>query len=95
MVKRILPLLMLLATLSIVPAVYAQPPVQPQQQDEFIPIEQLPPQDQLPAAPLLIGAYVFVLLALFGYVFSLGKRLTVVQREVERLEGDLKRSGRG
>ena len=73
----------------------AQSPAQPQQQDEFIPIDQLPPQDQLPAAPLLIGAYVFVVLALFAYVFSIAKRLTAVQREVERLETDLKRSGRG
>ena len=70
-----------------------QPPSQPQ--EEFIPIDQLPPQDQLPAAPLLIGAYAFVLAALFAYVFSIASRLTKVQREVERLEGDLKRSGRG
>jgi hypothetical protein len=32
---------------------------------------------------------VFVVLALFGYVFSVGKRLTSVQREVERLQGDI------
>ncbi len=70
-----------------------QPPSEPQ--SEFIPIDQLPPQDQLPAAPLLIGAYAFVLLALFAYVFSVASRLTKVQREVERLEGDLKRGGRG
>ncbi|MEQ1572627.1 MAG: hypothetical protein ABL993_00140 [Vicinamibacterales bacterium] len=73
----------------------AQAPAQPQQQDEFIPIDQLPPQDQLPAAPLLIGAYVFVVLALFGYVFSIARRLTAVQRDVERLEGDIKRGSRG
>ena len=50
-----------------------QPP--PSQQEEFIPIDQLPPQDQLPAAPLLVGAYVFVLLMLFGYMFSVSRRL--------------------
>ncbi len=76
-------------------AVRAQAPAQPSQQDEFIPIDQLPPQDQLPAAPLLIGAYVFVVLALFGYVFSIAKRLAAVQRDVERLEGDIKRGSRG
>ena len=69
-----------------------QQPQQPQQQDEFVPIDQLPPQDQLPAAPLLVAAYVFVVLALFAYVVSVARRLGAVQREVERLESDLKRS---
>ena len=45
----------------------AQPAAQPQQQEEFVPIDQLPPQDQLPAAPLLVGAYAFVMLVLFAY----------------------------
>jgi CcmD family protein len=66
----------------------------PQQQSEFVPISQLPPQDQLPAAPLLISAYVVVWVALFGYLFSVARRLGVVQRDVERLETDLKRAGR-
>ena len=57
-----------------------QPP--PQQQEEFVPIDQLPPQDQLPAAPLLIAAYSFVVLALFAYVLSVARRLSVVQREI-------------
>ena len=70
------------------------PQQQPQQQDEFVPINELPPQDQLPAAPLLIGAYVFVLLALFAYLFSVARRLKTVEHEVQRLEGDVKRSAR-
>jgi CcmD family protein len=69
----------------------AQPPVQ---QEEFLPLDQLPPQDQLPAAPLLIAAYALVGLALFAYVISVGRRLTTVQQEIERLESDIKRSGR-
>jgi CcmD family protein len=71
-------------------------PKPPQQEEfvEFVPIDQLPPQDQLPAAPLLIGAYVFVWLAVGGYIWSIARRLARVQREVERLEADLKRSGR-
>lgn len=70
--------------------VVAQQPL-PQQQDEFVPIDELPPQDQLPAAPLLVAAYSFVVLALFAYVVSVARRLTSVQREIERLETDLKR----
>ena len=67
---------------------------QPQRQDEFVPISQLPPQDQLPAAPLLISAYIVVLVALFAYILSVSRRLGAVQREVTRLESDLKRTGR-
>jgi CcmD family protein len=61
----------------------------PKQTDEFVPISQLPPQDQLPAAPLLVTAYAFVWVVLFAYVLSVGRRLTKVQHEVERLESDI------
>lgn len=75
-------------------AAFGQQPPQPQQQEEFVPIDELPPQDQLAAAPLLVAAYAFVVLALFAYVLSVSRRLGVVQREIERLESDLKRGGR-
>ena len=71
----------------------AQP--KPEQQEQFTPIDQLPPQEQLPAAPLLVGAYAFVLLMLFGYMVTVSRRLTVIQREVDRLDTDVKRTGRG
>ena len=73
-------------------AAEAQAEQPPQQQDEFVPIDQLPPQDQLPAAPLLVTAYSFVVLALFGYVLSVARRLSAVQRELDRLESDTRRS---
>ena len=66
----------------------------PKQQEEFVPVSELPAQDQLPAAPLLVTAYAFVWLALFGYVVSVSRRLSHVQREVERLESDIKRGTR-
>lgn len=61
-------------------------------QDGFVPVSELPPQEQLPAAPLLVTAYAFVWVAVFGYVVSVARRLSSVQREVERLESDFKRS---
>ena len=67
---------------------------QPSQQNEFIPIDQLPPQEQLAAAPLLIGAYVFVLAVLFLYVLSVARRLTSVQRDLDRLDTTIKQGGR-
>ena len=76
------------------PATAALHAQQPAPQDEFVPIDELPPQDQLPAAPLLVAAYAFVVLALFAYLLSVARRLGGVQRDLERLESDLKRSGR-
>jgi hypothetical protein len=67
---------------------------QPEAVDEFVPIDELPPQDQLPAAPLLVTAYAFVVLALFAYVISVARRLGAVQRDLERLQAELKRNGR-
>ena len=64
----------------------------PPQQSEYVPLSQLPPQDQLPAAPLLIAAYSFVLMVFFLYVLSLARRLTSVQRDVDRLGATLKQS---
>ena len=66
---------------------------QPEAVDEFVPIDELPPQDQLPAAPLLVAAYAFVVLALFAYLVSIARRLSAVQRDLERLQAELKRNG--
>ena len=84
--------LLLLILLSVSPSVtFAQQPEpqQPKQTDEFVPVSQLPPQDQLPAAPLLVIAYAFVWLVLFAYVVSVSRRLARVQHEVQRLESDI------
>ena len=86
-------LVMLLLTCAAAPLVAGQA-AQPEQQNEYVPIDQLPPQDQLPAAPLLITAYSVVMVGLFAYVLSVARRLTTVQRELERLESDLKKTGR-
>jgi CcmD family protein len=83
-------LILLLAAGSIA----AEQPQQTEQQKAFVPVSELPPQDQLPAAPLLVSAYAFVWLAVFGYVVSVARRLSVVQRECERLEADISRGHR-
>jgi CcmD family protein len=98
--RRFAASLLLLVAIAASACAYEQQPApivqsqQPEQQGEFVPIDQLPPQDQLPAAPLLITAYSFVALALFAYLVSVARRLSTVQREIERLESDLKRTGR-
>ena len=67
---------------------------QPTRTNEYVPIKELPPQEQLAAAPLLIGAYAFVLVVLSLYVFSVARRLTNVQREIDRLDTTIKQGGR-
>ena len=95
LIRRTMFFALVVATLAVLAVpVFASQPSQPEQQNEFEPIDQLPPQDQLPSAPLLIGAYAFVAVGLFAYVVSVSRRLGTVQRELERLEADAKRSGR-
>jgi CcmD family protein len=71
-----------------------QPSPQPTQQNDWIPVNQLPPQEQMAAAPLLIGAYMFVLVVLFVYVFRVARRLQTVQQEIDRLDTTMKQGGR-
>jgi len=85
--------MLLISALLTVPAAIAAAQ-QPTRQDEFVPISELPATEQLPAAPLLVGAYVFVLVALFLYVVSIARRVGAVRQEVDRLEGELKARSR-
>lgn len=90
--RRVLPCLFLLAILASAAVSGQQPAMDPD--DPFVPLSELPPEDQLPAAPLLVAAYSFVVLALFAYLFTVARRLQGVQREIQRLDADLKRTGR-
>ena len=85
--KRLLPLIVLLATLPVTLAL-AQAPAQPAAaQGDFVPVNQLPAQaEQLPAAPLLLAAYAFVWVALLVYVWSLWKRMARLERELADLQ---------
>ena len=64
---------------------------QQQPTDEFKPISEVPPEDRLPAAPMLVGAYAFVMLAIFAYVISLSRRLNAVARDLAKFESQAKR----
>jgi CcmD family protein len=71
------------------PALALQPPAG---QSEFVPMNSLPPADQLPAAPLLIAAYAFVWIAVMVYLWSIWSRLGRVERDLQALQ---QRTGRG
>ena len=51
----------------------------------FVPVKELPAQEKLPAAPLLIAAYGFVWAVLLIYVWTVWRRLMKVEREVHDL----------
>ena len=68
----------------------AQPP-EPAQ-DEFVPMEQVPLEDQLPAAPLLITAYAIIWVLVLGYLWSIWRRMSAVEHEIDGL---LRRSSGG
>jgi CcmD family protein len=57
----------------------------PPGQSEFVPVDTLPPGDQLPAAPLLVGAYAFVWLAVMFYLWTIWRRLNRVETEMRAI----------
>lgn len=62
------------------------PPGQaPPGQTEYVPIKDLPPGDQMPAAPLLIAAYAFVWIAVVFYLWTIWRRLAKVEDEMRAL----------
>jgi CcmD family protein len=70
---------------AIGPAAAAQqqpPPPKTAAQDGFVPLKDLPPEDRLPAAPLLVAAYSIAWAALLFYVWSVWRRLARVEREL-------------
>lgn len=84
--KRLLPLIVLCALLPGALALAQAPASPPSAQGDFVPVNQLPAQaEQLPAAPLLMGAYAFVWVALLAYVWSLWRRMATLERELADL----------
>lgn len=57
----------------------------PPGQSEFVPVETLPPSEQLPAAPYLIAAYAFVWIAVMFYLWTIWRRMNRVEAEMRAL----------
>jgi CcmD family protein len=70
----------LMIALAGMPAMAQQPPGGTP--DGFVPVDTLPATEQLPAAPLLIGAYAVAWVVVFGYLWSIWRRLGRVEREL-------------
>jgi len=74
----------LLACLGIlaVTALAQQPPQPP---EGFVPAASVQGQEKLPAAPLVITAYSVVWLLVFGYLWSIWRRITRAERDLSEV----------
>ena len=50
--------------------------------DGFVPMDDVPPEEQLPAAPLLAAAYIVVWVIALGYLWTIWRRLGSVEKEL-------------
>jgi type VI protein secretion system component VasF len=79
--------------LATVPALaFQQPPAEPQ--SGFVPLDSMPPREQIPAAPLLLGSYAFFLVLMLFYLWTIWRRVNHVEKEMhdlERRQGAVKR----
>ena len=72
------------------PAVAVSAQQQPGSQTEaaregYVPVKDLPPAEQLPAVPLVLGAYALIWVGVLVYVWSISRRLASVDRELVAL----------
>ena len=57
----------------------------PAAQGEYVPLKDLPPTENVPAAPFLIAAYAFVWIAAMFYLWTIWRRLNRVETEMRAL----------
>lgn len=68
------------------PVSAAQPAAAQTAPDGFEPVTEIPPEEQIPAKPLVAGAYAFIWVAVLVYVGLLWRRLGVVQKDIDALK---------
>jgi len=73
-------ILLLLVVALGVSVLAQQPPPQPP--EGFVPAASVQGQEQLPAAPLVITAYSVVWLLVFGYLWSIWRRIARAERDL-------------
>ena len=82
---RRLRIVLIVAALTM-PSVALATGAQPQPPKEFVPVDEVPPGEQIPAINLVAAAYGFVWVVVLGYVWSIARRLKTVESELVALE---------
>jgi CcmD family protein len=77
-------LLFLFLLTSSVPSIAASQP--PPAQEQFLPISEIPPSEQLPGGAFVVIAYSFVWIATMMYVWFVWRRLRKVEEEMRSLQ---------
>ena len=77
-----------MAALGTLEAISATPLLawQPAAQGDFVPFTGVPPDQQMPAAPLVVGAYGFFLLLMMFYLWTIWRRIGKVEADMHALE---------
>lgn len=75
-------LLAAVVALTAVPVVVQAGVQPPPAQEGFVPVTDVPPEEQLPAAPLVIAAYAIAWVIVVAYLWSIWRRLTRVEQEL-------------
>jgi CcmD family protein len=86
-------LLAVLLVTAAVPLALQPPPPQDAKQ-EYVPVDPTQEQEQLPAAPLVMGAYAVVWVAVVLYLWSLWRRLSRVERELAQVSRRIEAGGK-
>jgi CcmD family protein len=80
---RLIRILMCVVMLSLVALPVAAGEQQPPPgQEEFVPLSEIPAEEQIPAFTLVAAAYAAVWVVLVGYVWSVSRRLNSVESEL-------------
>jgi CcmD family protein len=77
--QHLLAMFLVCLALFAVSALAQQPPQPP---EGFVPASSVQGQEQLPAAPLVITAYSVVWLLVFGYLWSIWRRIARAEQDV-------------
>jgi hypothetical protein len=91
MIKRVSAFLFV--TAMSMATLFAQPPQTPAR-DQYVPIDQLPPNEQMPSAPFVVAAYSAVWIIAMLYLWSIWRRIGKVEADMQVLARRQKDSGR-
>lgn len=89
--------LIVIAVLWLAPAGLAarQQPAPPQDaKQEYVPVDPSQEKEQLPAAPIVMGAYAVVWVVVVAYLWSIWRRLSRVERELAQVSRRIQPGGK-